>query len=173
MKTPYEMIKILATQLQTLTSNENAYDDINKTSVSFDEVNTYLECMGGMNFDVEEGYYEIQHREHDTDCDHGPCIGYNFDNGWIMWTYPDKPHLVSFHPNHVKAIEEFDATGLTTDERATINNLLDSVEAGLKQTRDAIESGKIKGKYFAEIIDTVTESDTLAWKHHDADLHSS
>lgn len=105
MKTPYEMIKILATQLQTLTDNENAYDDVNKTSVSFDEVNTYLETMGNMNFDVEEGYYEIQSREHSTDCDHGPCVGYNFDNGWIMWTYTDKPHLVSFHPNYIADIE--------------------------------------------------------------------
>ena len=172
MKTPYEMIKILATQLQTMTDNEYAYDDENGTSVLFDYVNTYLETMDGMNFDVEEGYYTVE-TEESEDCDHGPCKGYTFENGWIMWTYPDKPDVVSFHPNHVKAIEEFDDTGLTTDERATINNLLDSVEAGLKQTRDAIESGKIKGKYFSEIIDTVTESDTLAWRHHDADLHSS
>ena len=102
MKTPYEMIKILATQLQTMTDNEYAYDDENGTSVSFDYVNTYLETMDGMNFDVEEGYYTVE-TEESEDCDHGPCKGYTFENGWIMWTYPDKPDVVSFHPNHVKA----------------------------------------------------------------------
>ena len=35
------------------------------------------------------------------DCDHGPCIGHTFDNGWVMYTYTEDLARVSFHhPDH-------------------------------------------------------------------------
>ena len=101
--TANEISRILVTQLQTLTDNDNAYDDVNNTSISFDDVHHFLEYPP-VEFSAEEGYYTAE-TEESEDCDHGPCIGYNFDNGWIMWTYPEKPRLISFHPNHIKGIE--------------------------------------------------------------------
>lgn len=54
---------------------------------------------------MDEGYHTITSIEKNTDCDHGPCTGYNLDNGWIVWFYDDKPDLISFHPNFVADID--------------------------------------------------------------------
>jgi hypothetical protein len=44
----------------------------------------------------DEGYTDTT-LEYGEDCDHGPYIGHSFGDGWIMFTYTDKPGLVSFH----------------------------------------------------------------------------
>ena len=49
-----------------------------------------------MSLSIEEGYIDAV-MEESEDCDHGPCIGYDLGNGIIVWTYPHKPGLISFH----------------------------------------------------------------------------
>lgn len=106
-------LRIVVTQLQTLTSNENAYDDERKDSISFEELHKMLdEPQASLSLDnhlcIEEGYYDysLSDIEHSEDCDHGPCVGTTLSNGWIMWTYRDKPGLISFHPNFHVGMEE-------------------------------------------------------------------
>jgi hypothetical protein len=109
-------LRIVVTQLQTLTSNENAYDDTTKGedhSISFEELWKMINAdPAELSLDnhlcIEEGYYnyKINEIEHNEDCDHGPCVGTSLSNGWIMWTYRDKPGLISFHPNFHHGMEE-------------------------------------------------------------------
>jgi hypothetical protein len=47
-------------------------------------------------FYTEEGYTNTT-PEYGEDCDHGPYVGHDFGDGWIMFTYTNKPGLVSFH----------------------------------------------------------------------------
>jgi hypothetical protein len=54
------------------------------------------EMNSGMTFRQGEGYLET-FPEYGEDCDHGPYVGYDFGDGWVMFTYTNKPGLVSFH----------------------------------------------------------------------------
>jgi hypothetical protein len=47
-------------------------------------------------FEADEGYHTTKVLML-NDCDHGPCLGHTFDNGWIMYTYINDPSKISFH----------------------------------------------------------------------------
>jgi len=47
-------------------------------------------------FEAAEGYHTTEVLML-NDCDHGPCLGHTFDNGWIMYTYINDPSKISFH----------------------------------------------------------------------------
>jgi len=53
--------------------------------------------------DIQETEFEAPEGYHTTkvftshDCDHGPCIGHTFVDGWVMYTYTDDLARVSFH----------------------------------------------------------------------------
>ena len=47
-------------------------------------------------FEQAEGYHTTKvFTSHD--CDHGPCIGHTFADGWVMYTYTEDLARVSFH----------------------------------------------------------------------------
>lgn len=46
---------------------------------------------------LEEGYHTVVGHDLNHDCDHGACIGYELENGWTVYTYEEKPELISFH----------------------------------------------------------------------------
>lgn len=47
-------------------------------------------------FEAPEGYHTTKVFT-TVDCDHGPCIGHTFADGWVMYTYTDDLARVSFH----------------------------------------------------------------------------
>lgn len=47
-------------------------------------------------FEAPEGYHTTKVFTSE-DCDHGPCIGHTFADGWVMYTYTDDLARVSFH----------------------------------------------------------------------------
>ena len=47
-------------------------------------------------FEAPEGYHTTKVFT-TVDCDHGPCIGHTFADGWVMYTYSEDLARVSFH----------------------------------------------------------------------------
>jgi hypothetical protein len=47
-------------------------------------------------FAAPEGYHTTKVFT-TVDCDHGPCIGHTFADGWVMYTYTEDLARVSFH----------------------------------------------------------------------------
>tara|TARA_Y100000389_G_scaffold196216_1_gene228793 strand:+ start:670 stop:1182 length:513 start_codon:yes stop_codon:yes gene_type:complete len=47
-------------------------------------------------FEAPEGYHTTKVFT-TVDCDHGPCIGHTFADGWVMYTYTEDLARVSFH----------------------------------------------------------------------------
>jgi len=62
-------------------------------------------------FEADEGYHTTTVFMM-NDCDHGPCIGHHFDNGWIMYTYINDPSKISFHnagtPDEPSPLKQYD-----------------------------------------------------------------
>lgn len=112
-KEALRLLRITFAQATALSDNENIYDDNEGDSVPVEHVRQFLEAaLDGDDDDfkiedhvLEEGYYTIVSTELSTDCDHGPCAGVTLNNGWIMWVYPEKPKLISFHPNFISQVE--------------------------------------------------------------------
>jgi len=103
-----KLLRIALEQAIRLSDNENVYGDRDdqghEQSASVEYFKEYIEQLERKQSApyVEEGYYTIESKEDSVDCDHGPCNGINLDNGWIVWTYPEKPDLISFHPNFTR-----------------------------------------------------------------------
>ena len=78
-------------------------------------------------FEAPEGYHTTKVFT-SNDCDHGPCIGHTFADGWVMYTYTDDLARVSFHHPY----EEDEPSPLTSYDvmiKATVRKTI-TVEAG-------------------------------------------
>lgn len=105
-----KLLRIALEQATRLSDNEFVYGDRNdqghEQSASVEYFKAYIEELERTRSapSIEEGYHTVESEEESIDCDHGPCNGLNLDNGWIVWFYPEKPDLISFHPNFVKEL---------------------------------------------------------------------
>jgi hypothetical protein len=63
-----------------------------------DDAKDLFQALADMSemFEAPEGYHTTKPFT-TVDCDHGPCIGHTFADGWVMYTYTEDLARVSFH----------------------------------------------------------------------------
>ena len=119
-------------------------------------------------FEQVEGYHTTKPFT-SVDCDHGPCIGHTFADGWVMYTYAKDLARVSFHhPDHPDEGESDVLWGpfksYDVEVKATVRKTI-TVEA--RNEKSAAEQAHELFTLHVDGNDEHYEQDTLSIKESD------